>query len=131
MQMNMNKLFRNKVGNWLLGLLVVTIVLPFIASYFDWSTLTKVTFVYFFLNGGFALAFGYAIRKRGFRFYYVFVQPLVFALLSNWLFSLVNDTYGYYLVFLYLVLTFFTYLANTSDDPDENELPVDGGYRDI
>lgn len=131
MQSSIKKIFQKKLTNWLLMLFVATLLLPYLASLLDWSTLTKVTLVYFVVNGGFALAFGYAIRKRGFRFYYVFLQPLVFALLSNWLFSLVNETYGYYLAFLYLVLTFFTFLANTSADPDENELPIDGGYRDI
>lgn len=124
-------LFKKSLSKWLSALVVVTLVLPYLASLFNVSTLSKVVVLYFLLNGGFALAFGYAIRKQGFRFYYVFLQPLVFALLANWLFSFVNETYGYYLAFLYLVLTFFTFFANTTNDPDENELPVDGGYQDV
>ncbi|MBS9337452.1 hypothetical protein [Fructobacillus parabroussonetiae] len=122
---------KKSLTKWLLTMAIVTLLLPYLASVYNLSTLSKVLVLYFFLNGGFALAFGYAIRKKGFHFYYVFLQPLVFALLSNWFFSLVNETYGYYLAFLYLVLTFFTYLANTTNDPDENELPVDGGYQDV
>lgn len=128
---SMKDAYKRGLGSWLIALFVVAIVLPYIGSVRDWSTIFKVVFMYFIVNGGFALGFGYAIRRRGFRFYWIFAQFLVFALLSNYLFSLVNESYGYYLAFLYLILTCFTFFANTDDDPDENEFPVDGGYQDL
>ncbi|MFC4760585.1 hypothetical protein [Fructobacillus durionis] len=123
--------FNRSLVNWLIALFIVAIVLPYIGSVRSWSTIFKVVFMYFIVNGGFALAFGYAIRRKGFRFYWIFAQFLVFGLLSNYLFSIVNESYGYYLAFLYLILTCFTFFANNDDDLDENELPVDGGYQDV
>ncbi|MBS9334744.1 hypothetical protein LQZ24_01655 [Fructobacillus sp. M1-13] len=127
----MKNQWSKRLNKWLITLFVVTLILPYLASLLDWSTLTKVVLVYFFINGGFALAFGWAIRQMGVRFYWVFGQALSFAVLSNWLFSLVNESYGYYLAFLYLVLTLFTYFAAGRIEPEENELPIDGGYQDV
>lgn len=116
---------------WSLMIVFVTIVLPMLASWLNLSTLTKVIALYFLINGLFALAFGAVIKHQAWKLPVVLAQPLVFAVLSTALFGFVNDTYGYYLAFLYLVLTTFTYLNADALEPSLDELPVDGGYQDV
>ncbi|MCK8627114.1 hypothetical protein [Fructobacillus cardui] len=128
--------FLNKLHHsaWFYNLLVmifVAVLLPFVADKFDWSDINLVFWLCFVLNGGFALYFGAQIRKHGLRFYWIFVQPLLFGVVTTWYFDWVDTEYGYYLAGFYLVLTIFTFWSDTRSDPDEDLLPIDGGYEDL
>lgn len=112
-------------------MIVVTILLPFMADHSDWSDTTEVVGLYFVLNGLFALYFGYQIRVKGLRFYWIFAQGLLFALVTTGIGGWVNEEYGYYLAVFYLVLTIFTFWTDTRSDPDENMQPIDGGLKNL
>ncbi|MBS9338252.1 hypothetical protein G6R29_01205 [Fructobacillus sp. M2-14] len=116
---------------WSAMIVLVTVILPMIASWLNLSTLTKVIALYFLINGLFALAFGAAVKHQGWKLPVLLAQPLTFGLLGTALFGFVNDTYGYYLALLYLVLAMFTYLNAEPLEPSLDELPVDGGYQDV
>ncbi|GAP02189.1 permease of the drug/metabolite transporter superfamily [Fructobacillus pseudoficulneus] len=127
----LNKLSHSALFYNLLVMVVITVILPYLADQFDWSDISQVVWLFFVLNGGFALYFGYQIRKQGMRFYWIFAQALLFAIVTTWLGEWVDNEYGYYLAGLYLVLTVFTFWSDTRSDPDENLVPVDGGYENL
>ena len=58
-------------------------------------------------------------------------MPIIFALVATLWLGLVSISYGFYFSLLYVVLSLFTFLGDTRDDPDENLIPIENGFHDL
>ncbi|CAK8053810.1 hypothetical protein [Eupransor demetentiae] len=122
------KRFDVQQGLWIIFL---AYLLPQFAQWFHWRYLFILVWICFIINGLYALYFGYQIRRRGLAPWWLLAQPLLFALLTTWLCDLVSTNFGYYFSIFYLILSLFTFLGDTRDDPDENLIPIENGFHDL
>ncbi|MCU4664708.1 hypothetical protein N7X58_04235 [Leuconostoc mesenteroides] len=127
----MLKIFKKYYGYQWLAALMLGLVLPFIGKLLSVSGLHKVIWFYLIINGLYTLYLGYSVRKRGLSPLILFALPAVFSGISTLLLHLVSHQYGFYFGLMYIVLSLFTFFGDTRDDPDENQIPVENGFRDL
>lgn len=127
----MKKILRRFEIQQLFLMIILAYGLPQLGDWLDWYGVTPIVWIFFILNGGYALYFGWQIRKHGLSPLWLVVQPLIFALLTTLLLNLVSNQYGYYFSLFYLILSLFTFLRDTRDDPDENFVSVENGFHDL
>lgn len=123
--------FQTYIVQQVLVIFLLAYFLPQLGSWLDWRDLNLIIWIYFLLNGGYALYFGWQVRQRGLMPAWLLLQPLVFAGLTTFLLDLVSVQYGYYFSAMYLILSLFTFFSDTRDDPDENMIPVENGFQDL
>ncbi|MGZ9842901.1 hypothetical protein ACXN5V_07710 [Weissella confusa] len=105
-------------------------LVPFAINESPLTANVKIIFSLFVANMIFSAVAGAFLRKRGAFWYLMFVWPLVF-LVSVWL-QLNSPMYGYYLAALYFVIELFAFTRGQEEEVDiEDQIPVDGGFREI
>ena len=90
----------------------------------------KIIFSFFIVNIIFSIIAGAFLRRHGAFWYLLFVWPLFF-IFSIWL-VINSHMYGYYLAALYFVIELFAFTRGQEEEIDiEDQIPVDGGYREV
>jgi|GEM_PF-2011328 len=90
----------------------------------------KIIFSLFIVNIIFSVIAGAFLRRHGAFWYLLFVWPLFF-IFSIW-FVINSHMYGYYLAALYFVVELFAFTRGQEEEIDiEDQIPVDGGYREV
>lgn len=90
----------------------------------------KIIFSFFIVNIIFSIIAGVFLRRHGAFWYLLFVWPLFF-IFSIWL-VINSHMYGYYLAALYFVIELFAFTRGQEEEIDiEDQIPVDGGYREV
>ncbi|MGX7051556.1 hypothetical protein [Leuconostoc palmae] len=112
-------------------ILFIAIVLPWILNIVSLNDVWKIIVIYLLLNSIYALYLGFETRKKGYSPFILLGLPIIFAIFTTFFFELVSSSYGYYLALLYLTLSLFTFFGDTSDDPDENLIPIESGFQDL
>lgn len=127
----MQKKFKKYYGNQWLVAIVLGVLVPFGAQLLNVSGLNKVIWLYLVVNSSYMLYLGYITRKNGLFPLVLLTMPVFFTLISTSWLRLVSHQYGFYFGLLYIVLSLFTFLGDTRDDPDENMIPVEGGFHGL
>ncbi|GMA68822.1 hypothetical protein GCM10025879_00680 [Leuconostoc litchii] len=127
----MLKIFKKYYGYQWLGAIICGLLLPFIGRLLGMSGLHKVIWFYLVINGLYTLYLGYSIRRRGLSPFIMLALPVIFSGISTLALHLVSRQYGFYFGLMYIVLSLFTFFGDTRDDPDENQIPVENGFRDL
>lgn len=127
----MQKKFKKYYGNQWLVAIVLGVLVPFGDQLLNVSGLNKVIWLYLVVNSSYMLYLGYITRKNGLFPLVLLTMPVFFTLISTFWLRLVSHQYGFYFGLLYIVLSLFTFLGDTRDDPDENMIPVEGGFHGL
>ena len=127
----MKKMFKKYYGYQWLAAIIFGWGLPFLGELAGWTSLHKVIFIYIILNSAYMLYLGYDVRRHGYSPVTLLLMPIIFAIVATLWVGLVSISYGFYFSLLYVVLSLFTFLGDTRDDPDENLIPIENGFHDL
>ena len=109
---------------------ILALLVPFVINKTALSVNFKIVFSLFIVNMIFSIIAGAFLRTHGAFWYLLFIWPIFF-LASIWL-GLNSHMYGYYLAALYFVIELFAFTRGQEEEVDvENQIPVDGGFREI
>ena len=109
---------------WIVIPVILGLVLPYVAKHtLHMTTVTKILWLYMILNVAYALFIGWYTRHHGLKVWTLVVLPVLFTLAT--VLKLVKPQYGYTFAALYVIVSLFTFLADTRDDPDEDQFPIE------
>lgn len=117
--------------NRYLSLIIVSAILVVINfAFFKLPKLggvTRIVWLLLLINSIISLVSGYIVRRYGMKWWAILIFPLVFLAISL-IFKPIKPIYTYFFAPLYVVVSLFTYWVDYSNDTDENQIPMEGGF---